>query len=75
MKKLVTLSLAALLVAAWTVSAFASEVGGCSARNEHLIKPLLEAHTAPALKSIALPAREEPCLSDSRQEATVPPPT
>jgi iron(III) transport system substrate-binding protein len=45
-KKLITLSLAALLVAAWTVSAFASEVVVYSARKEHLIKPLFEAYTA-----------------------------
>lgn len=46
MKKLITLSLTALLVAAWTVSAFASEVVVYSARKEHLIKPLFEAYTA-----------------------------
>jgi len=45
-KKLITLSLTALLVAAWTVSAFASEVVVYSARKEHLIKPLFEAYTA-----------------------------
>lgn len=46
MKKIITLSLTALLVAAWTVSAFASEVVVYSARKEHLIKPLFEAYTA-----------------------------
>jgi len=46
MKKLIILSLTALLVAAWTVSAFASEVVVYSARKEHLIKPLFDAYTA-----------------------------
>ena len=46
MKKLITLSLTALLVAAWTVSAFATEVVVYSARKEHQIKPLFEAYTA-----------------------------
>ena len=46
MKKLITLSVAALMLAAWTVSAFASEVIVYSARKEHLIKPLFEAYTA-----------------------------
>lgn len=45
MKKLVTLSLAALLIAAWSASAFASEVVVYSARKEHLIKPLFKAYT------------------------------
>ena len=34
------------MLAAWTVSAFASEVIVYSARKEHLIKPLFEAYTA-----------------------------
>jgi len=46
MKKLITLSVAALMVCAWTVSAFAAEVIVYSARKEHLIKPLFEAYTA-----------------------------
>lgn len=46
MKKLITLSLAALMLCLWTVSAFATEVVVYSARKEHLIKPLFEAYTA-----------------------------
>ncbi len=46
MKKLITLTVTALMVCAWTVSAFASEVVVYSARKEHLIKPLFEAYTA-----------------------------
>jgi len=46
MKKLITLTITAVMLAAWTVSAFAAEVVVYSARKEHLIKPLFEAYTA-----------------------------
>lgn len=46
MKKTLTLAIAAMMMCAWTVSAFASEVVVYSARKEHLIKPLFEAYTA-----------------------------
>ena len=44
MKKIITLAVTALLISAWTVSAFA-DVVVYSARKEHLIKPLFDAYT------------------------------
>ncbi|WP_031483971.1 extracellular solute-binding protein [Maridesulfovibrio frigidus] len=46
MKKLITLAITAIMVAAWSASAFAADVIVYSARKEHLIKPLFEAYTA-----------------------------
>ncbi|SDL22788.1 iron(III) transport system substrate-binding protein [Maridesulfovibrio ferrireducens] len=46
MKKLITLTITAIMVAAWSVSAFAADVVVYSARKEHLIKPLFDAYTA-----------------------------
>ncbi|MFW5500330.1 MULTISPECIES: Fe(3+) ABC transporter substrate-binding protein [unclassified Maridesulfovibrio] len=46
MKKLITLAITAIMVAAWSAAAFATEVVVYSARKEHLIKPLFDAYTA-----------------------------
>lgn len=46
MKKITVFSIALLMLCAWNVAAFASEVVVYSARKEHLIKPLFEAYTA-----------------------------
>ncbi|MBI9110245.1 Fe(3+) ABC transporter substrate-binding protein [Maridesulfovibrio ferrireducens] len=46
MKKLITLTITAIMVAVWSASAFAADVVVYSARKEHLIKPLFDAYTA-----------------------------
>ncbi|CCO24435.1 extracellular solute-binding protein [Maridesulfovibrio hydrothermalis] len=46
MKKIITLAITTIMVAAWSASAFAADIIVYSARKEHLIKPLFEAYTA-----------------------------